>query len=534
MKVTIPTSVKEEDLDQFIEGRPQKKRALKDAIYYLVSRLTPPVYDKNKVNHLRGFKTLKSEDLNRMTRNRLNDVKSILMNPEITQNGPIIICDEVFVPGIKPLGFKLNHWVLNDSKFCEVEIDENYTFRYETLQRERDHIQAEFEVDYNHVYESLILSQITIDGVGARSYLGELENRLMALASDDETKKVHGYIHDLRKVVLNIENGNFKYSVSQSNHRINTVFTSMKRELRYFLRSNGEPLVEVDLTSSHAYTLATILTENFFNETNLGYKLHSLFPQLYKSFKYSCESMEYQDYVEKFVRYKIVESNVVNDNFIKYRTYSGDEITNIDFPILDTFVSYMYGRFWRRVGIQKYRSLNFQNDVYELIGKDIGMSREEVKDQFKLYINFSDRNKRINVKLVKFLEKGFNEVSRLIQFLSNIRFLKNPFSYLIQRSESYLFLRVGCERLTDQGIPYITIHDGVLCTEERKHEVRYLLTDSIMRETGITPGIKFKNLRNPFETLDSTATDIIESFKKERDVKLINREQGDSTEQNSF
>lgn len=42
------------------------------------------------------------------------------MNPEITQNGPIILCDEVFVPGIKPLGFKLNHWVLNDSKFCEL------------------------------------------------------------------------------------------------------------------------------------------------------------------------------------------------------------------------------------------------------------------------------------------------------------------------------------------------------------------------------------------------------------------------------
>ena len=64
---TIPTSVKEEDLDQFIEGRPQKKRALKDAIYSLVSRLTPPVYDKDKGNHLRDFKTLKSEDLNRMT-----------------------------------------------------------------------------------------------------------------------------------------------------------------------------------------------------------------------------------------------------------------------------------------------------------------------------------------------------------------------------------------------------------------------------------------------------------------------------------
>ena len=138
----------------------------------------------------------------------------------------------------------------------------------------------------------------------------------------------------------------------------------MKRELRYFLRLNGEHLVEVDLTTSHAYTLATILTEDFFNKDDPGYNLHSLFPQLHKSFTYSCESMEYQDYVKKFVRNMIVESNVINDKYIEYYTYKGDVLSNINYPILDTFVSYMYGRFWRRAGIQKYRSLNFQNDVY--------------------------------------------------------------------------------------------------------------------------------------------------------------------------
>ena len=110
----------------------------------------------------------------------------------------------------------------------------------------------------------------------------------------------------------------------------------------------------------------------------------------------------------------------------------------------------------------------------------------------KLFINYSDRNKRMNVRLIKFLEKEFSEVSRFIEFLSNINFLKNPFSYLIQRSESYLFLKVGCKKLSDQAIDYVTIHDGVLCTEDRKHEVKYLLTDSIRRETGITKKAKQK------------------------------------------
>jgi hypothetical protein len=271
-------------------------------------------------------------------------------------------------------------------------------------------------------------------------------------------------------------------------------------------------MIEVDISTSHPFTLATILTEKFFNETNLGYNLHSLFPQLYKSLEYLCQFMEYKDYVEKFVRYMIVESNVINDNYIEYNTYKGDVLTNIKYPILDTFISYMCGRFWRKKGIQKYRSLNFKKDIYESIGKNIGMTREKVKDQFQLYINFSDKNRRVNVELIKHLEKQFNEVSKLVQFISNTKHLKNPFSYLIQRCESYLFLRHGCLELSKNNIPYITIHDSVLCQKENRYGVQYLLTDSISKQTGLTPGIKFKELEDPFPSLDEAAADIAESI----------------------
>ena len=271
-------------------------------------------------------------------------------------------------------------------------------------------------------------------------------------------------------------------------------------------------MVEVDITTSHPFTLATILTEKFFTETNEGYNLHTIFPQFYKSFKYSCESMEYQDFLEKFAGYMIVEYNVINNNYIEYITYQGNVLSNINNSLLDTFISYMCGRFWRKRGIQKYRSLNFKKDIYESIGKDIGMSREKVKDQFKLYINFSDKNRRVNVELIKHLERQFNEVSKLVQFLSNMNHFKSPFSYLIQRCESYLFLRHACLELSKNNIPYITIHDSVLCQKEKRYEVQYLLTDTIIKQTGLTPGIKFKELEDPFPSLDEAATDIAESI----------------------
>ena len=58
----------------------------------------------------------------------------------------------------------------------------------------------------------------------------------------------------------------------------------------------------------------------------------------------------------------------------------------------------------------------------------------------------------------------------------------------------------------------ITIHDSVLCQKEKRYEVQYLLTDSISKQTGLTPGIKFKELKDPFPLLDEAAADIAESI----------------------
>ena len=512
MKVNIPMSINQVDFSQYVTGRSQRKKSICDAAYYVLSCITPPIYNSKDYQYLRGFKPLSSKDLNRMTRNRFNEVKTILLDSNLTENGPIVLSDNLIIPGVKHTGYKLNQWVLEENDFVEVEIDNKYDTRKEKLKYEWESEMKCFEDRYIHIKEAMDQFQITIDATAAETYLKELKKRVLSKVIKENKTQVKKYFKKLHKVIEHIEKGEFNYSVSMSNHRVNSVFTSMKRELRYFLRTNGESMIEVDISTSHPFTLATILTEKFFKETNLGYNLHSLFPQLYKSLEYLCESMEYQDYVEKFVKYMIVESNVINDNYIEYNTYKGDVLTNIKYPILDTFISYMCGRFWRKKGIQKYRSLNFKKDIYESIGKNIGMTREKVKDQFQLYINFSDKNRRVNVELIKHMERKFKDVSKLIQFMSNVNHLKSPFSYLIQRCESYLFLRHGCLELSKNNIPYITIHDSVLCQKEKMYEVQYLLTDSISKQTGLTPGIKFKELEDPFPSLDEAAAKIVESI----------------------
>jgi hypothetical protein len=515
MKVLIPSSVINLDLGRLVAGRPQRKKSILDALYYVVSCLTPPVYDFKDYQHLRGFKPLSSEQMNRMTRNRFNEVKNILMDSNATSMGPIVLSDDLFIPGIKNIGYKLSPWIIDQSKYAKIEIDPKYDARKVQLKSEWSSGKKEFEKLYKHIEDAMILSNISIDGDAARCYLKSLGEILTSKVLPKNKSQVRSYIQKLEKTIEDIENREFNYSVSRSNHRVNSVFTSMKRELRYFLKGDGKSMVEVDIKTSHPYTLATILTEEFFTQTSEGYNLYSMYPQVHRYFKHSCESMEYQDYVEKFIRYMVIESNVVNDNYIEYYTYKGDVLTNIKNPLIDTFVSYMCGRFWRKKGIQDYRNLNFNRDIYQSIGNEIGMSREGVKDQFKLYINYADKHKRINVELIKHLEKRYKEVSQLIQYLSNLNYFKSPLSYLIQRCESYLFLLHGCESLSRNKIPYITIHDSVMCHEDKKLEVQFLLTNTINNLTGLRPGIKFKKLDNPFLTIEETSEKIVESINSE-------------------
>ena len=108
MKLTIPSSIIEVDLSQYVTGRPQRKKSICDAVYYVVSLLTPPVFNPKDYLYVRGFKPLSSKDINRMTRNRFNELKTILMDSNINENGPILLSDNTSIAGIKHTGYKLN------------------------------------------------------------------------------------------------------------------------------------------------------------------------------------------------------------------------------------------------------------------------------------------------------------------------------------------------------------------------------------------------------------------------------------------
>lgn len=75
--------------------------------------------------------------------------------------------------------------------------------------------------------------------------------------------------------------------MSVSNHRLNSVLTIMKRELRNFILIDGLHVCEVDIRNSHSYVLGSLMNNEFFSSTSVdGYNIVSIYKELYELLTY--------------------------------------------------------------------------------------------------------------------------------------------------------------------------------------------------------------------------------------------------------
>jgi hypothetical protein len=513
MKIIVPSNINYENMESELPGRIQRRRATMESIYFFLSQLYPNESYKDQYAYFNYYRNIKSTRMNRLTRNRLNEIKIILLNESATPNGPIISCDDVYMSGVKSHGYKLSDWLFEDPGYLEVEIHNKFQDRLNKIFEEDYDLRLEFESHYDHIKRSLDTAQITIDP-SVHEFISVLQEKMIEVSPATFIPDVQRYIDQLMILVTLIENGEFNYNVTKKTHRVSTVFTSLKRELRYFLRINGKRVTEVDLISSQAFVLSTILTEKFFNDQDEGgYNLFSLYPQMFEYYRLYVSKLEEGiqlnldniEYINRFynVSNPITSSNTIY-NIIKLEE-GGEGVT-------------MYGGFWNSPSIENYRDFDFSQDIYQMFADEVQMDRQTIKDQFIHLLHYKNKQGRNHIEFIQHFKNRFPDVNRLIELLANFKYMKNPFSLLLMRAESYLLLRIGCEALPD--FPFITIHDSVLCTEDNAATVEYILGRWIAGFTRLKVGIKVKPIANPYENLDGLAVEtvskIIEDIEDEK------------------
>ena len=104
--------------------------------------------------------------------------------------------------------------------------------------------------------------------------------------------------------------------------------------------------------------------------------------------------------------------------------------------------------------------------------------------------NYNHRNHNHHIRMFRSVFPGVNK------WIEQVHRIIGPerFSYLLQRTESYLLLSIVCREFHDlyPAAPVFTIHDAVLTDEEHHRELIRLVQERLKEITGIDVGVKTK------------------------------------------
>lgn len=488
-QIKIPANIDYDQLFSKIEGKEIYKKELIDATYVVLSFLYPSKDYIKATSGFEGFRSINNEEMNKIIRNRFGVVKRLLMDVNSHPTGAILIENTKYQPGIKSMSYKLNDELFSNPGEKWVVLGSNAEKRL--LRYEQDGISKleDFKLSYKFLLDQYE-SNITIDSE-AMDYVSNLKSLLLEKVDkfdgdkDEMTKRVNDIIKEMKSKIRSIEKKKFKTSVSMNNHRLNSVITNLNRELRYYLRINGNRLVEVDIKSSQPYVLGSILTDRFFSgDTSIDYSLNIIYPQLYNQLSY-------------------IRSNPTSgiSSLIEKSLYNNKE----GFPMY-----FMSGGLDNCQEIQSYRNLPFKDGFYSHFNSSYlngDFETQKVKDDIMLVLNLKELEKRKHIELIQQFKIQFPNINSFIESLNSFKNFKAAIAILLQRSESYLFLRVGCKAVNEQlpNVPFLTIHDSILIEEQYSESTKRILEESITNRTQLEVGLSIKKPKNPIEIINEIA-----------------------------
>ena len=488
-QIRIPSNIDYDQLFFKIEGKDTYKKELIDAIYVVLSFLYPSKDYIKATNGFEGFKSINNDEINKIIRNRFGKVKRLLMDVNSHPSGAILMEKPNYQPGIKSMGYKLNDELFSDPGERWVVLGSNAEKRLFKFEQEGIKKYEDFKLSYKFLLDRYE-SNITIDSE-AMDYVSNLKSLLLEKVDkfdgdkEEMVKRINNMIRGMNSKIRSIEKKKFKTSVSMNNHRLNSVITNLNRELRYYLKINGNRLVEVDMKSSQPYVLGSILTNDFFTEsTRIDYRLSSIYPQLYSQLNY-------------------ISSNPTSGitSKIEKSIYNNKE----GFPL-----HFMSGGMYSCPEIQSYRNLPFKEGFYShlnmtFFNRDFGT--QKVKDDIMLVLNLKELEKRKHIELIQQFKIHYPNINSFIESVNSLNAFKSAVAILLQRSESYLFLLVGCKAVNEQlpNVPFLTIHDSILIEEQYSETTKRILEESITNSTQLEAGMSIKTPNNPIENINEIA-----------------------------
>jgi hypothetical protein len=297
----------------------------------------------------------------------------------------------------------------------------------------------------------------------------------------------------------------FNPKLNSQNLRFHSLFTNIIKELRSFIRINGNELVEFDLKSSNLYVLATILNSEFFTNQKGQYNLFKVYRRLH-----------------------IKLTNLLEAKGEEPTTEGRGGARRRDLP-------YLLPTYFEREDLKLFKLLSYEKGFYEVLiqiaendHKDLLVqypslkNRNSVKNMVLSFLTDTEKKHRKHMAIVKLLDRVFPSVCEFVASNLVFRNIKSPMPYLLQRAESFLVLDIVAKELIKAypNSKVLTIHDCFLMEDaglnrnEVINKIKQVLTDF----TGITPGVAVKT-SNPLLDIDQIVDDTVKKLMSKSMIK---------------
>lgn len=442
----IPDSI---DLEAILKKDPPKFKYKIDYFYYLIDLIVEKS-DLEDLDNDRGYVKLNArllQDFNKKYKQYLEYLRKKFVHRS-----------KQYVPGKESFGYRIS--LKGDLKNLKAIPIVDFKIRQKVkAQHVKQNIDMGKGVKKHKHLTKWFNKFLTIDEEGAKKKVDELfpYNPVKGgIWGEHKTRpsnvaKRYKAFSSIQKFV----NQDFYYSVDENIGRFHSNIANIKKELRAFIRYDGQKLVNVDIKNSQPLFSTLLLTRAFYNKHSKPiniYHIPSVLPLL---------STPYHQLLSIIDHYiMIVESSETQ-----------------------------YSK-----GFKKYISLVNSGDFYRKVSSVIAPGKPYNKAEMKtmMFLVFFSNNRFIGQPEAHFkrlFKASFPEVYEVFKRLKKGN--HTALSHILQRIESSVIVEKASRRITEErpNLPIFTVHDSIATTVGNEKYVSQLIKEEILNFTGLSAQI---------------------------------------------
>lgn len=303
---------------------------------------------------------------------------------------------------------------------------------------------------FGYLIKFFCSKRLKIDVQSAREFIEE---------EYSQHKVFSKYIIDLQKV-LDVHNGNYRFSNNQlTDGRFHNNLIQLKKGLRKFVSYDGEKLMEIDISNSAPFLLASLLSNTI--KFNISESISDILNSYLYKFLENAVSLDIKE-TQEFLNccssgkiYELFVEDYIKDNRVRVLEYF--KIENIDDFDLES------------------RS----DELRKLIKKDFLAMLFSKNSQYKTMQNI--------------FSKRFPSIHNLL--LNRKKWGSKKLSHLLFQIESYVMLELIAKEFNRQNrgrVPIFTLHDCLFTTESNAEKLRLFVEERFSELFECVPILKTK------------------------------------------